>query len=124
MVAVYPRIPAVFDTHGDSMTSIFGQGCATVGEMVEESSNSMGALFNRYGPSRLANSLAPAEICSMACTPDHSLTYVIHCVLYSTNKDDPDLWMPGCLDGQAWTFTTPAIRTCTTSKTQVMQLEC
>ena len=24
-------------------------GCATVGEMVEESSNSMGALFNRYG---------------------------------------------------------------------------
>jgi hypothetical protein len=33
VVAVYPRMPAVFDTHGDSMTSFFGQGCATVGEM-------------------------------------------------------------------------------------------
>jgi hypothetical protein len=25
------------------------EGCATVGEMVEESSGTMGALFNRYG---------------------------------------------------------------------------
>jgi hypothetical protein len=30
------------------------EGCATVGEMVEESSITMGALFNQYGPSRLS----------------------------------------------------------------------